>query len=532
MRMLFEVQDLAVASPATVSRCGMVYMTPEDLGWRPYVKKWIKVTFPGEELMSQEHKDYLENLFDTAIDPAFELIQERGLVESIPTVPIQAVTNVCNFLEIFIRPEQGFQGSDETKMKFLNNLFAISYTWGIGGSLEAHGKDKFDFLIRDVFKNISMPPQGTFFDYHYSMKGDDAYTPWAKKVPEFVYDREVPYFQMMVHTTETMKHAYLLEILLDGNKPTFFTGTTGVGKSVIIQNLLARLKDPKGINGIFITFSGQTSSNRVQSSIEDKLEKKKRAVFGANPGQKIAIFVDDVNMPAVEQYGAQPPIELLRTLVDKQGFYDRDLLFWKTIEDSTLICAAAPPGGGRSAVTPRFPRHFNLISLPEATRTVLQKIFGSIVDGFLKTGFQDLVQKLGDAVVISTIDVYQAIVETKLPTPARFHYLFNLRDISKVIQGILMTRPISIRDPETLGKLWVHEVQRVFHDRLIDDEDRDWFNNLLIDQLAKNFRLNWDYEEVFKRNVIYFGDLLKLEAPEQLYEPITDKTKLKKVLET
>jgi dynein heavy chain len=45
MRMLFEVQDLAVASPATVSRCGMVYLTTEELGWYPYVKCWIQKNF-------------------------------------------------------------------------------------------------------------------------------------------------------------------------------------------------------------------------------------------------------------------------------------------------------------------------------------------------------------------------------------------------------------------------------------------------------------------------------------------------------
>lgn len=235
-------------------------------------------------------------------------------------------------------------------------------------------------------------------------------------------------------------------------------------------------------------------------------------------------------MPATETYGAQPPIELLRLFIDKRGLYDRDEWVWKDVEDTTLIAAAAPPGGGRSPLTLRFTRHFNMFSLPSADKTTLTKIFGSILQGFLKAGFNENVQKMEDPIVTSTIEIYQRISEELRPTPAKFHYLFNLRDVSKVFQGILMVKPVSVQNPETMQRLWINESLRVFYDRLINNQDKLWFTTLITELSLRNFRMQLDYEETFVREKIMFGDLLKLDAPVKLYEEIRDKGKLIKVL--
>lgn len=64
------------------------------------------------------------------------------------------------------------------------------------------------------------------------------------------------------------------------------------------------------------------------------------------------------------------------------------------------------------------------------------------------------------------VEVYLRIAHELLPTPAKSHYTFNLRDVSKVFQGVLSIRPGQCPDPRlTLTRLWVHENMRVFHDR-------------------------------------------------------------------
>ena len=104
MRMNFEVQDLAVASPATVSRWGMVYMTPEDLSWKPYIKSRIQTYFSDEAILDKHLKEYLYELFDKTIDAGLDKIA-KGLNEPVPTVVIQRVTNVLNFVEAILRSQ-------------------------------------------------------------------------------------------------------------------------------------------------------------------------------------------------------------------------------------------------------------------------------------------------------------------------------------------------------------------------------------------------------------------------------------------
>lgn len=89
-----------------------------------------------------------------------------------------------------------------------------------------------------------------------------------------------------------------------------------------------------------------------------------------------------------------------------------------------------------------------------------------------------------------------------------------------------MSRPISVIDPERCAKLWIHEVSRVFNDRLIDEEDREFFKEIIEESLKLKWRFNWTFPDVI------FSNLLRLENEEQLYEEIVDYNKLQTQLDT
>ena len=115
-------------------------------------------------------------------------------------------------------------------------------------------------------------------------------------------------------------------------------------------------------------------------------------------------------------------------------------------------------------------------------------IFASILDGHL-ISFDQPVQLLSNAVVNASVEVYERCIEEMLPTPAKSHYTYNLRDVSKVFQGMMMIEADVIGTTTDVTRLWVHECARVFSDRLVSQEDLTLYEDCIRETMGKHFKV-------------------------------------------
>ena len=155
----------------------------------------------------------------------------------------------------------------------------IVLIWSIGAILNTKDSKLFNKFVSNLFVNIR--PPGSLYDFYVDIN-KKSWINWNTIVPKFNYNKDIPYFQMLVPTTDTIKYTTLLKTLIKIKKAIFFTGVTGVGKSVIIQSIFQQSDtnhDDNLIN-IPISFSAQTQAKQVQLTIENKLISYKQNVLG------------------------------------------------------------------------------------------------------------------------------------------------------------------------------------------------------------------------------------------------------------
>uniref|UniRef100_A0A8C8DLQ1 Dynein axonemal heavy chain 12 n=1 Tax=Oryzias sinensis TaxID=183150 RepID=A0A8C8DLQ1_9TELE len=511
MSLIFEANDLSQASPATVSRCGMIYMEPSQLGWKPLVISWIN-TLP-DPLQSPDNRSLILDLFHWLIPPSLQMLRRH-----------------CRVRDSLA-------------------AFASSLVWSVGGCCDTDSREKFSDFIRQTVsgKNKEHPipetierwecpinEKGLVYDYFYEFKEKGRWIHWNDTIENInLAEINTKGQEIIVPTIDTVRYTYLMDLCISQGIPLLFVGPTGTGKSVYVKDKLLNNLDKDCYLPFFINFSAHTSANQTQNIIMSKMDKRRKGVFGPPLGKRYVLFVDDLNMPAREQFGAQPPVELLRQFLDHGHWYDLKDTSKISLVDVQFIAAMGPPGGGRNAVTSRFLRHLNIISINPFSDDTMVHIFSSIVAFSMKKNlFSPEFVIVGNQIVTAMMEVYKKAMENLLPTPAKSHYTFNLRDFSRVIQGCLLLKKESLEGKQTLIRLFVHEVYRVYYDRLVDDEDRTWLYQLMnsivkdhfnepFDQVFGQLKQGDKLEEKDMQNLL-FGDYMNpdLEGDERLYTEV------------
>ena len=333
-----------------------------------------------------------------------------------------------------------------------------------------------------------------------------------------------------------------------GNRSTILVGGPGTAKTSVILMFTSKFNSEEKLVKM-INFSSATTPRMYQQAIEGEIDRKQGKTYTPPGGKRMFVFIDDMSMPQVKDWGDQTTLEITRQLIDQSGFYflEKDCRGdFKTVENLQFLGAMNHPGGGRNDIPNRIKRQFFLINMTSPSQKSIENIYGQILGAIVSPKkYSEEIIDTKNLMIESTIHLWNLVKRKLLPTPAKFHYVFNMRELSRVFQGFCQTAQMpeekvfekslnmkeKIPSGQFIMQLWRHECLRVFEDKLINQEDKDTFRVLLDKVTIEKFKeyFNMEDEDLktdqlfadFQREdeVDEYGDLIN-EAP-FVYEAIS-----------
>lgn len=486
---IFETDSLKFASPATISRMGIIYMNQEDLDIKSIINSWCK-RFKSKNEKNMSVASNLESWFENYFIEIYNsLIQNHQLMLS--TTHYGSINNLLSLLS-----------EVDSRTKFTDCLIK-----GLGANLNLESRKKLAMeiysLTGDKPSNLSNPLN------HFYDRNSNSLKEYTNQLDSENNSIDLKNFNSLkanpiVKTGSILRDMEIIKTWLESNEPFIVLGPEGCGKSLLINHSVSSIKSC-GMS--IVNCTSQTSaSNIIQKLLQSCVfsNTSKGRCLRPKETQKLILYLKDINLPKPDRYNTIQLISFLQQIVTYQGFYDENLEFIY-LERIQIIASMNPPSTlGRYEITTRFTGNLRILYLEYPSieemvfiySTYLESILNS--ENFSQLGDKNLSSSLSKLLAESSVSLFNNIKINFQPDENR-HYIFTPRDISTLCVNLLR---YEVKSQEEIIEAWAYESCRVFRDKLVNKEHRTKFDKFLLNEITSKLKLS-KFEYSILTNLIF-----------------------------
>ncbi|KAI8896032.1 dynein heavy chain and region D6 of dynein motor-domain-containing protein [Globomyces pollinis-pini] len=464
---IFETHNLSFASPATVSRMGMIYLSDETLDIQVLVQGWLK---KRPEKLQILLKDWIQSYLYQSIDwirKNCETVVETtkaGLLYNALS-HVEYASDKRSFLYGLIR---GFGANLylEQRLRYANELL----TWG----------------------NEPPPDNRKTLDYFINQHGD--YEAYQRNDPTNMSINSMQDLDRLpiVETPDLKRTIDIIMPWLKNNYPFLIIGPEGAGKFTTLRHCFSKLKST---NVAVVHCSSQTKSSQVlqrlyQSCVASTTTNGR--VLRPKDADKLILYLKDINLPSPDKYDTVELVQFLQQLLTYKGFFDSSLE-WISIENIQIVASMNPSTAmGRHKLSTRFTSTIRLCYISYTDHDQLQSIYKiflqPIIDHCIPSHQIWSLPKNVSRLASTIVNIYEQTV-AKFTVDLYSHYNFTPRDISRLVFSLVRYIYTSTDEKELIDII-AYESQRLFQDRLVGADARQKFQSILFSIL----RSDWNYQ--------------------------------------
>ena len=545
IKVVFEAEELTSATPATISRVGLIFFDQDKLGWFPMARKWL-----DEHKASKEWYELIAKWFDKYVYGILEELETMNLGYLCKMSGSQIIVNLIKIYAAFIpelnsinpylkseeekamdkkanqtkmesmaqtlnepkeakeqnkdakkeeeEEEEEDNGAENTKYwEMAERLFVFALMWAIGGPLGEQGRIKVDNLIRKYSANF--PANTLIFDFFVNPDKDDWATWDEKMIQGWTPNQNSLYSEIFVPTVDITRNRIIILNMLKNNQSPFILGGVATGKSSIIKMIYNTLELTK-YQPFTVNLSYGITSKNLQKEIEMHFEKRNNKLYPPSNKRSLC-YVDDLNLPKEDQFGSKTIVEMLRQYMELEGWYSVDSLNYVNIKSMLLLCSTCIRNADeQSNISQRFLSKFVPICIQTPNDQVKKKIFSTILAFYLSSSQSEDVKKLNEGLAMAAIGLYKAVATFQdfQPTPSKCYFIFNMHDLTKIFEAISKvsgnskTGAQSYFTKEYFVKIFTHEAFRTYSDRFLSQEDKSHFKDFLSRQIEAYLGMSYN----------------------------------------